>query len=117
MSDREEKLYSWIKFFVSFCTIIILFITLCFCCFYPFGKTENYGDYIWLSPIIKLTCYSITILSITFICHFLISFGIKINHDDLSYKKAIEALRHKPDYTETKNVNLTIKEEGSTKTS
>ena len=68
--------------------------------------------------IAKVVCYiSFTIL-LLFVFKFAFSYDAKINHDELSYKKASEALKqqNKPSYTETKNVNLTIKEEGSTKT-
>ena len=114
MSDREEKLYSWIKFFVSFCVMAIIFITICFCCFYPFGKTENYGNYIWLSPIIKFFCYVFTILSITIICKLLIDFGIKINNNALSFEKAkmVSEKISTPEKKECeKTINLNIKKE------
>lgn len=65
----------------------------------------------------KVVCYITFTIFLLFAFKFAFSYEAKINHNELSYYKTIEALnqQNKPSYTETKNVNLTIKEEGSTK--
>ena len=92
MNDSRTESYMAIRFFIGLSVILLLLLLFCICtpCLSPciLGKTDSKNVDNYYCIILKVVCYAVTVVALTFVCKFLLDYEAKINHDELSYEKA-----------------------------
>lgn len=112
--NRNES-YLAIRFFIGLSALLLILLLFCICvpCLSPcvIEKTYSNNGNNCGCIIMKIVCYIVTVVSLTFVCKFLLDYEAKISHDEFSFKKAEMVMNKKStidknEYTETLNLNI-----------
>ena len=117
MSERNES-YLAIRFFIGLSALLLILLLFCICvpCLSPYiiGEPSSNNGNNCGCIIVKIICYVVTVVALTYVCKFLLDYEAKINHDELSFEKAKMALGKdntltKEEHINTVNLNITQK--------
>ena len=109
---NEEKNRNIIIIYVVLGIAVIVFWGISFLfCYLDFFNVKHPCKYVWLSPVLKLICFALTVIAITIISKYILDYEAKINHDALSFEKAKMiseriSTPEKKEYEKTININI-----------